>query len=159
MTIRNFSATLIPALFFSFSLPGASGTLAVLTRAYRESPTPARRAAIATHVAAHPEDASLANLALGVAASEQKNWAGAIVALRDLMGNAYPQPTGTQLLHRADRLLDAKEYVEARRAYQLALAGAEGLERDQARVRAAAVDYQSGKAAFAWPALTALQVP
>jgi soluble lytic murein transglycosylase len=283
MTIRNFSAALIPALFFSFSLAGASGTLAVLTRAYRESPTPARRAAIATHVAAHPEDAPLANLALGIAAYEQKNWAAAIavlkplpaklpkiadyaayylaaaqvennefsgvraelapayrnsplagrsrllearalkadapgdavrllrdhytelpqpegdvtladcyqaandlphaaefyqrvyyhyltgaaatrsasalIALRDLMGNAYPQPTGTQLLHRADRLLDAKEYVEARRAYQLAAAGAEGLERDQARVRAAAIDYLSGKPALAGPALAALQVP
>ncbi len=282
MTIRNFSAALIPALFFSFSLPGASGTLAVLTRAYRESPTPARRAAIATHIAAHPEDAPLANLALGIAAYEQKNWAAAIaalkplpaklpkiadyaayylaaaqvennefagvgaelapayrnsplagrsrllearalkadapgdavrllrdhytelpqpegdvtladcyqaandlphaaefyqrvyyhyltgaaatrsasalIALKDLMGNAYPQPTGTQLLHRADRLLDAKEYVEARRAYELAVAGAVGLERDQARVRAAAIDYLSGKAALAGPALTALQV-
>ena len=255
----------------------------MLTRAYRESPTPSRRAAIAAHVVTHPEDAPLANLALGITAYEQKSWAAAItalkplsaklpkiadyaayylaaaqvennefagvgaelvpaygnsplaarsrlvearalkantpadavrllrdhyaelpqpegdvtladcyqaandlphaaefyqrvyyhyltgaaatrsasalIALKDLMGNAYPQPSGTQLLHRADRLLDAKEYVEARRAYQTAAASAEGLEGDQARVRAAAIDYLSGKAALAWPVLTALQVP
>ncbi len=85
--------------------------------------------------------------------------AAALVALKDAMGAAYPQPTGAQLLHRADRLLDAREYPEAKREYQSVATVAEGLERDQARVRAAATDYLSGKPAVAWPALTSLQIP
>jgi soluble lytic murein transglycosylase len=257
--------------------------LSVLVRAYREAPTPARRAAIATYVSAHPEDTALANLALGISAYEQKNWsaaiaelqpltarlpkiadyaayylaaarvenddfagvgaqlapayrnsplagksrllearalksaapadavrllrdhytelpqpegdvtladcyqaagdlphaaefyqrvyyryltgaaatrsASALIALKDTMGAAYPPPTGAQMLQRADRLLDEKEYLEAKREYESVAARAEGLERDQARVRAAAIDYLSGKAAVAWPALTALQLP
>src|SRR5215471_1325916 len=95
MTTRTCSAALIRALFtlalfipaLSFSLigaPDASSMLAVLARNYRESPTPAHRAAIATHVASHPEDAALADLALGISAYEQKNWSDAIALLKPL---------------------------------------------------------------------------
>ncbi|MCU1237762.1 MAG: Lytic transglycosylase, catalytic [Candidatus Solibacter sp.] len=283
MTIRTCSATLILAL--SCSLPGApaaSSMLAVMVRAYRESPTPARRTAVTAYLASHPEDAALGNLAFGIAAYEQQNWsdaiaalkplpgklpkiadyaayylaaarvevedysgiaaslepthrnsplggkarllearalkagapadavrllrdhytelpqpegdvtladcyqaandlphaaefyqrvyyqyltgaaatrsASALIALKDAMGAAYPEPSTVQLLRRADRLLDAKEYVDAKREYQNVAVRAEGLERDQARVRSAAADYLSGKTAIAWPALSALQV-
>ena len=59
-------------------------------RAYRESPTPARRSAIATYLAGHPKDAALANFALGVAAYEQKNYAAAIADLKPLQGQLTP---------------------------------------------------------------------
>ena len=83
MTIRTYSAALILALWCSgwvntLGAAPATGALAILVRAYRESPTPARRSAIATYLAGHPKDAALANLALGVAAYEQKNYAAAI---------------------------------------------------------------------------------
>src|SRR5215468_10292610 len=55
--------------------------LGALVHSYRESPTPTRRAAIESYAAAHPKDAPLANLALGVAAYEQKNYSTAILLL------------------------------------------------------------------------------
>ena len=95
MTIRTYSAALILALWCSawvnpLDAAPATGALAILVRAYRESPTPARRSAIATYLAGHPKDAALAHLALGVAAYEQKNYAAAIADLKPLQGQLAP---------------------------------------------------------------------
>ena len=91
MTIRTCSAALILALWYSgLGAAPAAGSLAILVRAYRESPSPARRTAIATYIAGHPKDAALANLALGIAAYEQKNWAAAIAGLKPLQGKLAP---------------------------------------------------------------------
>jgi soluble lytic murein transglycosylase len=51
-------------------------------RAYRESPSIARRAAVEQYDAAHPAEAHLAALALGVAAYEQGDWPNAVAWLR-----------------------------------------------------------------------------
>jgi soluble lytic murein transglycosylase len=67
---------------------GAAGVpptdLASLVRAWRESPTAARRAAVESYAAAHSQDVSggLAQLALGVVAYEHKDYPAAIAALR-----------------------------------------------------------------------------
>src|SRR5450759_2287305 len=95
MTIRTCSAPLILALWYSsgFNSIGAApitGSLAILVRAYRESPSPARRGAIASYIAGHPKDAALANLALGIAAYEQKNYPAAIAGLNPLQGKLPP---------------------------------------------------------------------
>jgi len=95
MTIRTYSAALILALWCSawgntLGAAPATGGLAILVRAYRESPTPARRSAIATYLAGHPKDAALANLALGVVAYEQKDYAAAIAGLKPLQGQLAP---------------------------------------------------------------------
>jgi len=60
------------------------GDLASLVSAWRESPSPARRAAVESYAAAHPKDdnGALARLALGVGAYEQKDYAAAIALLR-----------------------------------------------------------------------------
>jgi soluble lytic murein transglycosylase len=287
MTIRTCSAVLILALWYSGWCPSisaapATGSLAILVRAYRESPSPARRSALSAYIAGHPKDAALANLALGIAAYEQKNWAAAItdlkplqgklapiadyaayylaaarvesddfgvtaadlaaarrnspfngkswlleararkasaaadavrllrehyadlpqpegdvtladcyqaandlphaaefyqrvyyhyltgaaasrsaaalLTLKDTMGSEYPPPGAAQLLHRADRLMEAKEYAQARREYESAAANAKGLERDQALVRVGAADFLAGKIALAWPYLRRLEV-
>ncbi len=107
MTIRNCLAKIIPALWLSgISLlvscgvssaaparrkpaarkPAApeAGSLAALVRAWREAPTPARRAAVDSYAAAHPKDAALARLAIGIVASEQKDYATAIAFLRKI---------------------------------------------------------------------------
>jgi soluble lytic murein transglycosylase len=106
MTIRNCLAKIIPVLWCSvfaalwtvpFALqsaeqparrkpaakapPPPSG-LAVLVRTYRETPTPAHRAAVQSWATAHPQDASLVRLALGVVAYEQKDYESAIATLR-----------------------------------------------------------------------------
>ena len=287
MTIRTCSAALILALWYSswFTSIGAApatGTLAILVRAYRESPSPARRGAVVAYIAGHPKDAALGKLALGIAEYEEKNYAAAIaqlkplegklaqiadyaayylaaarvesndfgvtaadlaaarrnsplngkswlveararkgpaaadavrllrehygelpqpegdvtlgdcyqaandlahaaeyyqrvyyhylsgaaasraaaalLTLKDAMGSGYPAPAPGQLLHRADRLLEAQEYAEARAEYQAAAAQSRGVERDQALVRVGAADYLAGKTALAWPYLQGLEV-
>src|ERR1017187_5032556 len=91
MTIRTCSAALILGLWYS-SLGAApvAGSLGILVSAYRESPSPARHNAIVSYIAGHPKDAALANLALGIAAYEQKNWAAAIAGLKPLQGKLAP---------------------------------------------------------------------
>ena len=56
--------------------------LAAMVRAYREAPSAPRRAAIESYATAHPKEAPLARLALGVAAIETRDFAGAIASLR-----------------------------------------------------------------------------
>jgi soluble lytic murein transglycosylase len=91
MTIRTCSAALILGLWYSsLSAAPAAGPLGILVRAYRESPSPARRTAIVSYAAGHPKEAALAYLALGIAAYEQKNWAAAIAALKPLPGKLAP---------------------------------------------------------------------
>src|ERR1039458_9498393 len=283
MTIRTCSAALILGLWCS-SLGAApvAGSLGTLVSAYRESPNPARRNAIASYIARHPKEAALGNLALGIASYEQKNWAAAIarlkplegklapiddyaayylalsrvesndfgvtaedlaaarrnsplsgkswlveararkasaaadavrllrehyaelpqpegdvtladcyqaanllaqaaefyqkvyyhylsgaaalraaaalITLKDTMGSAYPPPGATQRLHRADRLMEAKEYAQARKEYQAVAAEAGGVEHDQALVRIGAADFLDGKTALAWRYLRDLAV-
>ena len=90
MTIRTCSAAIILALSYSLCGAPATGSLAILVRAYRESPSPARRAAIVSYIAGHPKDAALANLALGIAAYEQKNYPAAIAGLKPLEAKLAP---------------------------------------------------------------------
>src|ERR1035438_8517710 len=90
MTIRTCSAAIILALSYSLCGAPATGSLAILVRAYRESPSPVRRAAIVSYIAGHPKDAALANLALGIAAYEQKNYPAAIAGLKPLEAKLAP---------------------------------------------------------------------
>jgi soluble lytic murein transglycosylase len=95
MTIRIFSAALILALWSSgpnavAAAAPATGALGILVRAYREAPSPARRGAIVAYIAGHPKDAALANLALGIAEYEHKNYAGAIAELKPVQGKLAP---------------------------------------------------------------------
>ena len=88
--------------------------------------------------------------------------AAALLALKDSMGAAFPQPLPAQVLYRAGRLLDVQEYAKAVLEYQ-SLAGdrgaANGLEHDQARVRIGAADYLQGNTTLAWPYLRGLDLP
>ena len=283
MTIRTCSAALILALSYSgLGAAPAAGSLAAVARAYRDSPSPARRSALASYLAAHPKDAALVNLALGITAYEQKEYPAAIAALKplqaklapiadysayylaaarvesndldvtsadlaathrnsplngkswlleararkasasldavhllrehyaelpqpegdvtladcyqaandlphaaefyqrvyynylsgaaasraavalitlkDAMGAGYPPPGVAQMLHRADRLMEANEYAQARKEYEGVAAQAGGVEHDQALVRIGAADYLAGKTASAWPYLRGLEV-
>ena len=88
MTTRNYLAKPIPALWFSALIALAAtppaGELADVVHAYRTAPTQAHRAAVEKYAAAHARDKSgpLARLALGVAAYQNKDFAGAIAALK-----------------------------------------------------------------------------
>jgi soluble lytic murein transglycosylase len=66
-------------------LPAAgAGELAILVRAWRDSPTPAKRLAVEKFAAAHAkaQDGALAQLALGIVAFEGRDYERAIAALR-----------------------------------------------------------------------------
>ena len=85
--------------------------------------------------------------------------ASALMILKDSMGAAYPPALPRQMLQRADRLLDAREYRQARREYQDLTTQLTGLDRDQARVRVGAADFLSGNTAVAYPYLRGLDLP
>jgi peptidoglycan lytic transglycosylase len=84
--------------------------------------------------------------------------ADALILLRDTMGAAYPPPLGAQRLQRADRLLEAGEYREARAEYQELAMQLAGLEREQARVRLGVTDFRNGNTAAAYPYLRGLEL-
>lgn len=83
----------------------------------------------------------------------------ALLALKDVMGAAFPAPLPQQLLRRADRLLELRIYPQARSEYEAALDRLNGFDRDSARVRMGAADYLNGKAAAAYSYLGALNLP
>ncbi|MGD0499951.1 MAG: lytic transglycosylase domain-containing protein [Bryobacteraceae bacterium] len=84
--------------------------------------------------------------------------AAALTTLKDAMGDAYPAPPAQLLLGRADRMLDARDYVRARAEYRSAAEETAGLERDQARVRMGAAQFLAGNTAAAYPYLRGLQL-
>ena len=84
--------------------------------------------------------------------------AAALVALRDAMGAAYPQPSPQLMLRRADKLMEIREYAKARAEYAGPLAQIQGLEGEQARVRIGAADYFKGKASAAATYLRGLEL-
>lgn len=104
MTMPNCSVRTIPGLWFKtpfllVALLAAAGFLSAaeapsglpaLVRAYRQSPTPARRAAVEAYAMAHPADTPKARLALGIADYEQKNFPAAIDELRAAAGKLPP---------------------------------------------------------------------
>ncbi|HJT90154.1 MAG TPA: transglycosylase SLT domain-containing protein, partial [Bryobacteraceae bacterium] len=84
--------------------------------------------------------------------------AAALVTLKDTMGAAYPQPLPAQMLERADKLMEAREYPRARAEYEAMLGQLVGVARDQARVRMGAADLRNGNAAAALAYLRGLEL-
>jgi peptidoglycan lytic transglycosylase len=84
--------------------------------------------------------------------------AAALVALKEAMGAGYPQPLARQMLERADRFLDLRDYAGAHAEYEADLPLLTGLEREQARVRIGAADYLAGKGKEATPYLVSLEL-
>jgi soluble lytic murein transglycosylase len=77
------------------------------------------------------------------------------------MGAKYPAPLGAQLLQRAGRLLDARQYDQARTEFQSVADQTTGVDHERALVRLGQVDYLSGKTAAAcsyWNSLDAGQL-
>jgi soluble lytic murein transglycosylase len=78
--------------------------------------------------------------------------AAALAALNAPLGSP------AQLLHRADRMMDARDYARAKREYEALAATLAGLEHDQARVRIGAADHLRKQDNLAWPYLSALEL-
>jgi soluble lytic murein transglycosylase len=74
--------------------------------------------------------------------SRQAEEAGsALVRLRESLGPAFPPPMPKIMMERADKWLDAREWLRARREYQDLLSLLAGPEQELARVRLGAVDF------------------
>jgi len=84
--------------------------------------------------------------------------AAALVALKDLMGDTYPQPLPAQRLQHADRLMELHEYAAARSEYEGSLSQLATAQHDQARVRIAVCDFLEGNTSQAYTALRDLEV-
>jgi soluble lytic murein transglycosylase len=84
--------------------------------------------------------------------------AAALVALKDTMGAAYPQPLPEQKLQRADRLLELREYAAAKAEYQGLLGQLASAPQDRARVSIGAVDFLHGETSLAYSYLRDLEV-
>lgn len=87
--MRTSLAKIIPArwckslaLLLAGSSLWAAGDLAALVRAYRQAPTPAKKAAIQSLAVTQARDAAAARLALGIAAFESQDYASAIAELQ-----------------------------------------------------------------------------
>jgi soluble lytic murein transglycosylase len=113
---------IIPALWFSacaLAAPVASPDLADLVKSWRSAPTDSRREEIEAYAASHAQDGSLARLALGIGAYEQKDFSAAIENLKKIQG----------------KLPGVEDYV----AYYLAASRAEANEFDSVAKDAAPV--------------------
>ena len=93
-----------------------------------------------------------------IAGDAAQRAAAALITLRDAMGARYPAPLGAQLLQRAGRLLDARQYDKAREEYQSAADQTNGLEHERALVRLGQVDFAAGKSAAACSYWNSLEV-
>jgi soluble lytic murein transglycosylase len=84
--------------------------------------------------------------------------AAALVALKDAMGPSFPPPLPAQAMRRADRLLDARQYDEAKSAYESLLGTLVGADREQAQVRIGAAQIGGGHLSIALAYLRGLQL-
>ncbi len=92
-------------------------------------------------------------------ASEAAEADGALDRLRTALGAAYPPETGQAMLERVRKLAQARDYKRARSELQAMATRLSGADRDTARVRLGAVDYQRRETAAAYGYLRSLEVP
>jgi len=141
----------------------AAGAVKLLRDHYAELPQPEGGLALADcYVAAgNPVSAAdfleraNAQFVTGEAASRA---ADALRSLQERMGDQFPQPLPQQLLHRADRLIEARKYADARAEFEAAAERLNGTERDQALVRAFAAEFLDGHAGPACDALNGMKL-
>ena len=93
------------------------------------------------------------------AASEAAEAASALDRLRTALGAAYPPETAQAMLERVQKLIQAQDYKRARSELQAMVTKLAGANRDVARVRLGAVDYQRRETAAAYGYLRSLEVP
>jgi soluble lytic murein transglycosylase len=141
----------------------AAGAVKLLRDHYAELPQPEGGLALADCYMAAGDPASAADFlqranAQFVTGEAASRVADALRSLQERMGAAFPQPLPQQLLHRADRLLQVRQYEEARTEYQSAAERLSGSEREQALVGAAAAELLDGHAGPACDALSGMKL-
>ena len=89
--------------------PAPPASLAALVRAWRESPNPGRRAAVAAWGVSHPRELPAVELALGVGEYEQRDYASAIAALHKAQP-ALPQIADYTAYYLAAARLESRDF-------------------------------------------------
>lgn len=84
--------------------------------------------------------------------------ANALVSVKQRLGDAYPPPTATAMLGRAQKLLEAKNPDGARIELAAAIPNLTGAQRDLARVRLGETDYLANNAEAAFAYFSSLKV-
>lgn len=135
----------------------------VLQRAYKQLPQPDGDAALAgAYDAAHDSANALTydqRVWLEYPSTPQAQGAAAeIQRLKTALGAAYPPPAAQALLARATKLLEARDYGQARREFASIATSAGGAQRDFALVRMGVADLRSRKDAFALTYLQSVHV-
>ncbi len=92
------------------------------------------------------------------AASEAAEAGGALERLRESLGAGYPPETAQAMFTRVENLIQAREYKRARQDLETIASKLAGADRDTARVRLGAVDYQRRETAAAYGYLRSLDV-
>ena len=141
----------------------AAGAVKLLRDHYAELPQPDGGLALADCYMAAGNPASAADFleranTQFVTGEAANRTADALRSLQERMGAAFPQPLPQQLLHRADRLLQSRQYKEARTEYQSAAERLSGSEREQALVGTAAAEWLDGHAGPACDALSGMNL-
>ena len=141
----------------------AAGAVKLLRDHYTELPQPEGGLALADCYMAAGNPASAADFleranTQFVTGEAANRTADALRSLQERMGAAFPQPLPQQLLHRADRLLQSRQYEEARTEYQSAAERLSGSEREQALVGTAAAEWLDGHAGPACDALSGMNL-
>ncbi len=127
----------------------AAGAVKLLRDHYAELPQPEGDLTLADCYVAAGGLASAADFlqrvnAQFVTGEAASRAADALRSLQERMGAAFPQPLPQQVLHRADRLLQTRQYDQASAEYQSAADRLNGSEREQALVGAAAAELLDG---------------
>lgn len=135
----------------------------VLQRAHADLPQPDGDAALAGAFDAMRDSANALAFDQRVwldypASSQAKDAEAELSRLREALGAAYRPPAATLLLARASKLMDARDFVRARREFTELAAGTSGVERDLALVRIGEADRRARKDAAALAYLDSLQV-
>jgi len=128
----------------------AAGAVKLLRIHYAELPQPEGALALADCYLAAGDGAGAADFleranTQFVTGDPASRAADALHNLEERMGAAFPPPLPQMVLRRADRLLEAQQYAQARAEYQAAAERLSGGEREQALVRAEAADLLEGR--------------
>jgi soluble lytic murein transglycosylase len=139
----------------------APGALRLLREHYAELPQPEGNLILADCYQAANDPAHAAEFYQRVyyerlAGDATTRAAAALAALKTSMGAAYPAPSPELALGRAGLIMESREYKQARAEYQAVAAQYTGLEREQARVRMGAVQFDDGDVSRAFAYLKGL---
>jgi len=140
-----------------------AGAVKLLRDHYAELPQPDGGLALADCYVAAGDLASAADFleranAQFVTGEAAGRTGDALNSLQERMGAAFPRPLPQQRLHRADRLLQMRQYEEARAEYQSSVDLLNGSEHEQALVRAAAAELLDDHAGAACDDLNHMQL-